>query len=215
MPLLALNYPPRSPTMKRTKPPYRADHVGSFLRPAALKEARAKHEQGAMSAAELKAVEDREIEKVIKQQEAVGLAARHRRRVPPLVLALRFLRHARRRRDLRARPRHPVPGRADQAQEHPRHRQDRVLQPPDAGAFQVPQGAHQGRAQDDHPEPDRHAFPPRAGRGRQVRLSRPRRHFRRLGGPPIRRRCARSTTPVAAICSSTTPPGPISAPRRS
>ena len=30
--------------MKRTKPPFRADHVGSFLRPAALKEARAKYE---------------------------------------------------------------------------------------------------------------------------------------------------------------------------
>src|SRR5712691_3134682 len=59
--------------MKRTKPPFRADHVGSFLRPAALKEARAKHEKGALSAAELKAVEDREIEKVVKQQEAVGL----------------------------------------------------------------------------------------------------------------------------------------------
>ena len=29
-------------TMKRTKPPFRADHVGSLLRPAALKEARAK-----------------------------------------------------------------------------------------------------------------------------------------------------------------------------
>ena len=36
--------------MKRTKPPFRADHVGSFLRPAALKEARAKHEKGAISA---------------------------------------------------------------------------------------------------------------------------------------------------------------------
>src|SRR5215467_8915706 len=60
--------------MKRTKPPFRADHVGSFLRPAALKEARAKHEQGALSAAELKAAEDRAIEHVIKQQEAVGLS---------------------------------------------------------------------------------------------------------------------------------------------
>src|SRR5207244_9313110 len=59
--------------MKRTKPPFRADHVGSFLRPAALKEARAKHEQGQLSAEALKAVEDREIEKVIKQQEEIGL----------------------------------------------------------------------------------------------------------------------------------------------
>ena len=59
--------------MKRTKPPFRADHVGSFLRPAALKEARAKRETGAITAAELKAVEDREIEKIIKKQEDIGL----------------------------------------------------------------------------------------------------------------------------------------------
>ena len=59
--------------MKRTMPPYRADHVGSFLRTAPIKDARAKHEKGAISAAELKAVEDREIEKLIKKQEEVGL----------------------------------------------------------------------------------------------------------------------------------------------
>src|SRR5262249_15367267 len=60
-------------SMKRTKPPFRADHVGSFLRPAALKEARAKREKGAITAAELKAVEDREIEKIVKKQEELGL----------------------------------------------------------------------------------------------------------------------------------------------
>ena len=59
--------------MKRTKPPFRADHVGSLLRPAALKEAREKHAKGQITAAELKAVEDREIERVIKKQEEVGL----------------------------------------------------------------------------------------------------------------------------------------------
>src|SRR6201988_1797528 len=59
--------------MKRTKPPFRADHVGSFLRPAALKEARTKREKGAITAAELKAVEDREIENNIKKQQELGL----------------------------------------------------------------------------------------------------------------------------------------------
>ena len=39
--------------------------------------------------------------------------------------------------------------------------------------------------------------------------------LRRPGGGLPARRCAPSTTPAAAICSSTTPPGPISAPRRS
>ncbi len=59
--------------MTRTKPPFRADHVGSFLRPAALKEARSKREKGAISSAELKAVEDREIEKIIARQQEIGL----------------------------------------------------------------------------------------------------------------------------------------------
>jgi methionine synthase II (cobalamin-independent) len=59
--------------MKKTKPPFRADHVGSFLRPAALKEARAKREKGAIIAAELKAIEDRAIENIISKQEELGL----------------------------------------------------------------------------------------------------------------------------------------------
>jgi 5-methyltetrahydropteroyltriglutamate--homocysteine methyltransferase len=59
--------------MKRTKPPFRADHVGSLLRPAALKKAREQRANGEIDAAELKAVEDREIERVIKKQEEIGL----------------------------------------------------------------------------------------------------------------------------------------------
>jgi 5-methyltetrahydropteroyltriglutamate--homocysteine methyltransferase len=59
--------------MQRTKPPFRADHVGSLLRPAALKEARAKRERGEIGADALKAVEDREIAAVIRRQEAAGL----------------------------------------------------------------------------------------------------------------------------------------------
>ena len=58
---------------QRNKPPFRADHVGSLLRPAALKTAREKRAKGEISAADLKAVEDREIERVIKKQEDVGL----------------------------------------------------------------------------------------------------------------------------------------------
>jgi 5-methyltetrahydropteroyltriglutamate--homocysteine methyltransferase len=58
---------------KRTKPPFRADHVGSLLRPAALKKAREQRAKGEIDAAALKAIEDREIERVIKKQEEVGL----------------------------------------------------------------------------------------------------------------------------------------------
>jgi 5-methyltetrahydropteroyltriglutamate--homocysteine methyltransferase len=64
---------PWESAMPRTKPPFRADHVGSLLRPAALKEARARRERGEISPEELEAVEDREIEKVIRNQEEVGL----------------------------------------------------------------------------------------------------------------------------------------------
>jgi methionine synthase II (cobalamin-independent) len=59
--------------MHRTKPPFRADHVGSLLRPSALKEARERRAKGAITAAALKEIEDREIERVIRKQEEVGL----------------------------------------------------------------------------------------------------------------------------------------------
>jgi 5-methyltetrahydropteroyltriglutamate--homocysteine methyltransferase len=61
--------------MKRSKPPFRADHVGSLLRPAALHEARAKRAKSEINSDQLKAIEDREIERVIKKQEDVGLEA--------------------------------------------------------------------------------------------------------------------------------------------
>ncbi|MPZ59318.1 MAG: 5-methyltetrahydropteroyltriglutamate--homocysteine S-methyltransferase [Rhizobiales bacterium] len=59
--------------MKRNKPPFRADHVGSLLRPAALKEARARHERGEIDAEALKAIEDHQIEAAIRKQEEIGL----------------------------------------------------------------------------------------------------------------------------------------------
>jgi 5-methyltetrahydropteroyltriglutamate--homocysteine methyltransferase len=61
--------------MKRAMPPFRADHVGSLLRTAPLKEARARREKGDISADDLKAVEDREIDTIIRKQEDVGLRA--------------------------------------------------------------------------------------------------------------------------------------------
>jgi len=59
--------------MLNTIPPFRADHVGSLLRPVALKLAREKRQKGEIDAAALRAVEDREIDRVIKMQEDVGL----------------------------------------------------------------------------------------------------------------------------------------------
>lgn len=59
--------------MQRTKPPFRADHVGSLLRTAELKEARAQRKEGKISAEQLKTVEDKAIEYVIRRQEEIGL----------------------------------------------------------------------------------------------------------------------------------------------
>jgi 5-methyltetrahydropteroyltriglutamate--homocysteine methyltransferase len=59
--------------VERVKPPFRADHVGSLLRTAALKEAREKYACGKIGADALKAVEDREIEALIEKQQAIGL----------------------------------------------------------------------------------------------------------------------------------------------
>src|SRR5215813_12791748 len=59
--------------MTRDKPPFRADHVGSLLRTAPVKDARARRARGEIDGAALAAVEDREIEKIIRRQEEVGL----------------------------------------------------------------------------------------------------------------------------------------------
>jgi len=57
------------------KPPFRADHVGSLLRPHELHEARAKAKKGEITAAELNAVQDRCIRDVIALQESIGIPA--------------------------------------------------------------------------------------------------------------------------------------------
>ncbi len=59
--------------MTRTKPPFRADHVGSLLRPAALKDARERRARGETTPDQLKTTENREISRVIKKQEEAGL----------------------------------------------------------------------------------------------------------------------------------------------
>jgi 5-methyltetrahydropteroyltriglutamate--homocysteine methyltransferase len=57
----------------RKTPPFRADHVGSFLRPGYLLEARAKKTRGEITSAQLREVEDQAIEEVIRFQVDVGL----------------------------------------------------------------------------------------------------------------------------------------------
>jgi 5-methyltetrahydropteroyltriglutamate--homocysteine methyltransferase len=59
----------------RTEPPFRADHVGSLLRPRALVQARHDHAAGRIDAARLRAVEDEAIRDVVALQEDLGLRA--------------------------------------------------------------------------------------------------------------------------------------------
>src|SRR5215472_12213771 len=61
--------------MQRTKPPFRADQVGSLLRSAPLKEARTKRATGEISPQQLKAVEDAEIRKLAAKEASIGLQA--------------------------------------------------------------------------------------------------------------------------------------------
>jgi 5-methyltetrahydropteroyltriglutamate--homocysteine methyltransferase len=59
--------------MQRSKPPFRADQVGSLLRSAPVKAARTRKLAGEITAAELRAIEDTEIRKLVARQEAIGL----------------------------------------------------------------------------------------------------------------------------------------------
>ena len=60
---------------RRVTPPFRADHVGSYLRPASLHAARAAYAAGAIDAAALAAVEDEAVRDVVRLQEDAGLQA--------------------------------------------------------------------------------------------------------------------------------------------
>ena len=51
---------------RRTLAPFRADHVGSLLRPKALLEARSRHAAGEISADDLRLVEDESIKDVVR-----------------------------------------------------------------------------------------------------------------------------------------------------
>ena len=58
---------------RRTKPPFRADHVGSLLRPPGLHEARRNFAAGRIDADALRAVEDEAIRDIVRKQEDAGL----------------------------------------------------------------------------------------------------------------------------------------------
>ena len=65
--------PPTSAQATRSSPPFRADHVGSFLRPKFLLDARDQFREGKITAEQLRSEEDRAIRNIVKFQEDLGL----------------------------------------------------------------------------------------------------------------------------------------------
>ena len=199
--------------MQRTKPPFRADHVGSLLRSAALKEARAKREKGEITADAAqggRGSRDRG-----GHQEAGGGRPQvdHRRRIPPRLLATTISSAG----STASRPISASARSSSRARSRSRcccastGKLGSFSTPSDDRAFQVRRGAHQADAEDDDPVAVVAAFP-----------LRPRRRCRRRSIPTwtsstaisaraTARRCAPSPMPAAAISSSTRSTSPISA----
>src|SRR5688572_7546476 len=64
---------PYSPATAHPRLPARHDHVGSFLRPDYLLEARTQRARGEISPAQLRRVEDRAIREIVRFQESIGM----------------------------------------------------------------------------------------------------------------------------------------------
>jgi methionine synthase II (cobalamin-independent) len=70
--------------VSRLNPPFRADHVGSALRPKEIVEARERCQDGQISEEELRRIEDQSIRDVVRHQEAIGLRSIIAARYMPL-----------------------------------------------------------------------------------------------------------------------------------
>ena len=197
-------------------PPFRADHVGSLLRPPELLRARAEHQAGRISAAELRAGRGRGDPRCRADAAGGRAPGGNRRRVPPRLVAHGFSLSDRRGRPSRTRPEHPVQERGaarsssalDRAsgQRQAQARRDDLRR-----GFRLSEigGPGGDDAEADDPVAVDAALPRRAGGDRRRGLS-------RYGGflaRPRRRLCRgdrrRCTASAAPICSSTTPASPI------
>ena len=173
----------RERPMQRTKAPFRADHVGSLLRPAPLKEARAKREKGEITAEQLKQVEDREIEKIIKKQEDVGLKLATDGEFRRSWWQFDFYKGLDGVELYSTGKGITFAGVETKAESVRVVGQGRFLRPSAPRAFPLPQGPYQRGAEDDDPGALDAAFPPGPAIDRQAGLSRHRRLFprRRIG----------------------------------
>ena len=77
--------------MTKQQAPFRVDHVGSFLRPKELVEAREKFANGEITREELTAVEDKNIQEIVKKKNCCWFTRSNRWRISSCILAFRLL----------------------------------------------------------------------------------------------------------------------------
>ena len=196
-------------------PPFRADHVGSLLRPAELLRARAEHQAGRISAEELRRVEDAAIGDAVRMQREIGLEAvtdgEFRRGSWHMDFLYQIGGVAKTDQSVA----HPVQERVRSGRGGPRRvshrRQAHAWQDDLRRGFRLSQIGRPRRdgGEIDDPVAVDAALPRRPGGDRPGRLSRygrvlarPRRGLPATRSPASRRR-------AAPICSSTTPASPI------
>ena len=154
-----------SPMPPTTPPPFRADHIGSLLRPPKLLAERARFEAGRISADNLREIEDAAIREALAMQERVGLKlatdGEFRRRSYHSL----FLRPARRRPHRHGRRPDDAEGRQCGPSRATAGRGDRQPAEVDAadqcGRPRVHRGQHQADVEDHDPRPVRAALPRR------------------------------------------------------
>ena len=168
--------------MQRTKPPFRADQVGSLLRSAPVKEARTKRAHRRDHAGRAEGGRGCRDQQARGQAGIDRPAGGDRRRVQALVVALRFPQPSRRRRTGERGAGPAVQGHANQGRGPACARQDRLLALASHDRpLQVPEVGGQGGAQDDHPVADGAALSRRPAGDREVGLSRDGAVLRRSG----------------------------------
>ena len=201
---------------QRTTPPYRADHVGSFLRPKALLDAREQAQAGAIPRAELRKVEDAAIRDIVKFQEDLGLQGitdGEFRRTYFHIDFLEQLDGVETRGGITAKF-HGKAGDVElRAAGDARHRQGPPRAADPARRLRVPEVGHEARAEGDHPVADDAALP-RRPRPRSARKPIPTSRASTTTSPrPIATSSSSSATPAAGTSSSTTPTSRTSATR--
>ena len=188
------------------RPPFRADHVGSFLRPERLKEAREKFAAGGLAAQDLHAIEDECIREVVRAEENVGLKGITDGEFRRTYFHVDFLERLEGRRDPLRRIRRHLPqeqrhgGRLQAADDACRQQGPLGRADPGPG-LRFPEVGDDPHAKGLHPGALDAAFPRRARGDQRGGLSGPRgflrRSHRRL--PRRGRRSCRARLPVSAV----------------